>query len=288
MVKRLVECPVDCKPENFRTIVWGGAPMYVEDTRRALERFGPRLAQIYGQGESPMTISTLSRQEIAERQHPRWLERLASAGRPYACVEVRIADADDRALPAGETGEILCRGDVVIPGYWRDPDASAAALRGGWLHTGDVGALDAEGYLTLKDRSKDMIISGGSSRACRARCAVPCLDRSLQAAQGLCVRRKSAEEQLRQDSQDRAAREGRKAAGGNAQDVKHTPDPSPLVGEGGALRVERATSRVRGSDVKESRRPLTRLAAFGSSSPSSTTGEGKEPRRLTRFATRVS
>jgi long-chain acyl-CoA synthetase len=163
MVKRLVECPVDCKPENFRTIVWGGAPMYVEDTRRALERFGPRLAQIYGQGESPMTISTLSRQEIGERRHPRWLERLASAGRPYACVEVRIADVDDRALPAGETGEILCRGDVVMPGYWRDPDASAAALRGGWLHTGDVGALDAEGYLTLKDRSKDMIISGGSN-----------------------------------------------------------------------------------------------------------------------------
>jgi long-chain acyl-CoA synthetase len=163
MVKRLVDCPADCRPENFRTIVWGGAPMYVEDTRKALEKFGPRLAQIYGQGESPMTISTLSRQEIADRDHPRWLERLASAGRPYACVEVKIADADDRELLPGETGEILCRGDVVMPGYWRDEAASAATLRGGWLHTGDVGALDAEGYLTLKDRSKDMIISGGSN-----------------------------------------------------------------------------------------------------------------------------
>jgi long-chain acyl-CoA synthetase len=163
MVKRLVDCRTDCRPENFRTIVWGGAPMYVEDTRKALEKFGPRLAQIYGQGESPMTISTLSRQEIAERDHPRWLERLASAGRPYACVEVKIADADDRELLPGETGEILCRGDVVMPGYWRDADASASTLRGGWLHTGDVGALDAEGYLTLKDRSKDMIISGGSN-----------------------------------------------------------------------------------------------------------------------------
>src|SRR5262249_15036268 len=80
-----------------------------------------------------------------------------------ACVEVKIADAADRELPAGETGEILCRGDVVMPGYWRDEAASAATLRGGWLHTGDVGALDAEGYLTLKDRSKDMIISGGSN-----------------------------------------------------------------------------------------------------------------------------
>jgi long-chain acyl-CoA synthetase len=163
MVKRLVDCPADCNAKNVRTIVWGGAPMYVEDTKKALERFGPRLAQIYGQGESPMTISALSRQEIADRAHPRWLDRLASAGRPYACVELRIADADDRELPTGETGEILCRGDVVMSGYWRDPDASAATLRGGWLHTGDVGALDVEGYLTLKDRSKDMIISGGSN-----------------------------------------------------------------------------------------------------------------------------
>jgi long-chain acyl-CoA synthetase len=163
MVKRLVDCPADCKVENVRTIVWGGAPMYVEDTRRALERFGPRLAQIYGQGESPMTITTLSRQEIGDRDHPRWLDRLASAGRPYACIEVKIADADDRALPTGEAGEILCRGDAVMGGYWRDPDASAAALRGGWLHTGDLGALDREGYLTLKDRSKDLIISGGSN-----------------------------------------------------------------------------------------------------------------------------
>jgi long-chain acyl-CoA synthetase len=163
MVKRLVDCPADCKAANLRTIVWGGAPMYVEDTKKALERFGPRLAQIYGQGESPMTISTLSRQEIADRGHPRWLDRLASAGRPYACVEVRIADADDRELPTGETGEILCRGDVVMPGYWDNPEATAATLRGGWLHTGDVGAFDADGYLTLKDRSKDVIISGGSN-----------------------------------------------------------------------------------------------------------------------------
>jgi long-chain acyl-CoA synthetase len=163
MVKRLVESSADCRPENFRTIVWGGAPMYVEDTRKALERFGARFAQIYGQGESPMTISTLSRQEIAERDHPRWLQRLASAGRPYACVEVKIADAEDRELPTGEAGEILCRGDSVMAGYWRDPDASAQTLRGGWLHTGDVGALDEEGYLTLKDRSKDLIISGGSN-----------------------------------------------------------------------------------------------------------------------------
>jgi long-chain acyl-CoA synthetase len=163
MVKRLVECPAQCNPDHIRAIIWGGAPMYVADAFDAIDRFGPRFAQIYGQGESPMTITTLSKQEIADHNHPRWAERLASAGRPFAGVEVMVADGDDRALATGETGEVLCRGDVVMPGYWANPEASAATLRGGWLHTGDVGAFDAEGYLTLKDRSKDVIISGGSN-----------------------------------------------------------------------------------------------------------------------------
>ena len=247
MVKRLVECPAQSNPENIRTIVWGGAPMYVADALAAIERFGPRFAQIYGQGESPMTITALSKQDIAGRDHPRWAERLGSAGRPFAGVEVLVADTDDRALPAGESGEILCRGDVVMPGYWANPDATAATLRGGWLHTGDVGAFDAEGYLTLKDRSKDVIISGGSnidpreveeillehagvrevvgdrtarcrmgrsrcrlrcrrSRTRRTRCALPERYRALQATQGLLLSSSAAEEQLRQNSQDRAAR----------------------------------------------------------------------------------
>ncbi|HWL04184.1 MAG TPA: AMP-binding protein [Xanthobacteraceae bacterium] len=163
MLKRLVESPADGNVGHIRTFVWGGAPMYVEDALKALDRFGPRLAQIYGQGESPMTISVLTRAEVADHAHPRWRARLASAGRPFACVEVKVAGADDRPLPAGETGEILVRGDVVMRGYWRNDAASAAALRGGYLHTGDVGAFDAEGYLALKDRSKDLIISGGSN-----------------------------------------------------------------------------------------------------------------------------
>jgi long-chain acyl-CoA synthetase len=163
MIKRLVDCGAECNSANIRTIVWGGAPMYVEDALQALDRFGPRLAQIYGQGESPMTITLLTTDEIADREHPRWRERLGSAGRPYACLEVMVADAEDRALPPGEIGEILCRGDVVMPGYWRNPQATAETLRGGWLHTGDVGAFDPDGYLTLKDRSKDLIISGGSN-----------------------------------------------------------------------------------------------------------------------------
>ena len=163
MIKRLVECPADCRVDNIRTLIYGGAPMYVEDALRALDRFGPRLAQIYGQGESPMTITTLSKHDIADREHPRWRERLASVGKPYACVEVIVADAQDASVARGQTGEILCRGDVVMAGYWRNEEASAASLRGGWLHTGDVGAFDEEGYLHLKDRSKDLIISGGSN-----------------------------------------------------------------------------------------------------------------------------
>jgi len=163
MIKRLVECPAECESDNIRTIVYGGAPMYVADALKAIDRFGPRLAQIYGQGESPMTITVLPKADIAGRDHPRWRERLASVGRPFRCVEAMVADADDRPLPAGEVGEILCRGDTAMAGYWQNAEASAATLRGGYLHTGDVGSFDTDGYLTLRDRSKDLIISGGSN-----------------------------------------------------------------------------------------------------------------------------
>ena len=163
MIKRLVAARADCVVGNIRALIWGGAPMYIEDALAALDRFGPRLAQIYGQGEVPMTISTLSKEDIADRDHPRWRERLGSAGKPYACVEVMVADNTGRPVKQGAPGEILVRGDVVMAGYWQNPGASAASLRGGWLHTGDVGVFDEEGYLHLKDRSKDLIISGGSN-----------------------------------------------------------------------------------------------------------------------------
>jgi long-chain acyl-CoA synthetase len=163
MINRLTASSADCDPSNIRTLIWGGAPMYVEDAIKALDRFGPRLAQIYGQGECPMTITMLPKGEVADREHPRWRERLASAGRPYACVEVAVTDSDGRALRPGEAGEILCRGDVLMAGYWQNQEASAAALKNGWLHTGDIGAFSENGYLSLKDRSKDVIISGGSN-----------------------------------------------------------------------------------------------------------------------------
>jgi long-chain acyl-CoA synthetase len=163
MIRRLVECTRSIDPDAIRTIVWGGAPMHVADILRALDRFGPCFAQIYGQGETPMTISVLTKRDVADRNHPRWLERLGSAGVANSVIELRIGGDDGRTVAAGGVGEILVRGPTVMAGYWENPEATQAALRDGWLHTGDVGALDAEGYLTLKDRSKDVIISGGSN-----------------------------------------------------------------------------------------------------------------------------
>jgi long-chain acyl-CoA synthetase len=163
MVKRLLDDTMDRDTSNLKSIFYGGGPMYVSDCRAGLERFGPKLAQLYGQGESPMTITALAAHFHADSTHPRWLDRLASVGVAQSVVEVRVADEDDNLLPTGEIGEILVRGDSVMTGYWGNPDATQEALRGGWLHTGDMGEFDDDGFLTLKDRSKDLIISGGTN-----------------------------------------------------------------------------------------------------------------------------
>ncbi|WP_299357953.1 AMP-binding protein [uncultured Paracoccus sp.] len=149
--------------DGIRTIVYGGGPMYRADIEEAVALFGPRFVQIYGQGECPMGISVLSRDEVADRAHPRWRDRLGSVGRAQSAVQVAIGDADGRPVPTGAMGEIMVRGGPVMPGYWQDPQATARTLRDGWLMTGDVGRLDEDGYLTLQDRSKDVIISGGTN-----------------------------------------------------------------------------------------------------------------------------
>ena len=165
MVKRLVEHPSGANADtgNLRAIIFGGAPMYLADIKAAIGRLGFKLAQLYGQGESPMTITGMTRAMIQNAFEAGDDARLASAGVPQTVVQVRVVDANDCPLPSGEVGEILARGDSVMKGYWRNPEASASTLRGGWLHTGDMGTFDAHGFLTLKDRSKDLIISGGSN-----------------------------------------------------------------------------------------------------------------------------
>jgi long-chain acyl-CoA synthetase len=110
-----------------------------------------------------MTISVLPKSVIEDSAHPRWRARMASVGFAQPMVEISIRSADGEALATGIPGEVCVRGEVVMAGYWNQPEASAAALRGGWLFTGDIGALDDDGFLTLMDRSKDLVISGGNN-----------------------------------------------------------------------------------------------------------------------------
>jgi long-chain acyl-CoA synthetase len=165
MVKRMVEQArrQDYHGEGIKTLVYGGGPMYLADLREAIDCFGPRLVQIYGQGESPMTISVLPRAVIADRQRVDWATLAASVGHAQSCVEIQILNGQHQPVPTGERGEIAVRGATVMQGYWRNPEATGQTLVDGWLLTGDIGFLDAAGYLTLTDRSKDVIISGGSN-----------------------------------------------------------------------------------------------------------------------------
>jgi fatty-acyl-CoA synthase len=162
MVQRLIEtCRATGRacPSQLRTIVYGGGPMYVESIKKALAAFGPVFAQIYGQGESPMTITGLRRTDHEAADDA----ILGSVGYPRSGMEVAVLRDDDTPAGVGEIGEIVCRGDVVMCGYWHNPAATGATLRDGWLRTGDMGSFDARGYLTLHDRSKDVVISGGTN-----------------------------------------------------------------------------------------------------------------------------
>ena len=164
MLKRLIEDlrDDDAALAGLDMIMVGGAPLYVEDLRHALEVVGPRVWIGYGQGEAPCTITWLPHRLFARpgEMRPEWF---GSVGIPRSGVRIRVVDEADGDCAPGMPGEVVVQGDVVMAGYWNKPEATAATLRGGWLRTGDIGSLDDCGFLTLLDRSKDVIISGGSN-----------------------------------------------------------------------------------------------------------------------------
>jgi acyl-CoA synthetase (AMP-forming)/AMP-acid ligase II len=148
--------------DKLRLMIYGASPIAVETLRRAIEVFGCGFAQGFGMTETTAAATFLlpADHERALRDKP---ELLLSCGRALPGTQVKIADADDREVPRGEIGEILVRGPQIMRGYWNLPEASAEALRGGWMHTGDAAVMDDEGFVYIQDRVKDMIVSGGEN-----------------------------------------------------------------------------------------------------------------------------
>lgn len=165
MVRRMIDSArvTGATGQGIKIVVYAGGPMYLADIVEAVEVLGDRFVQVYGQGECPMSITALSRWDVSDRSHPDWQARLGSVGRAQSVSEVAILDADGGLMPPGETGEIVVRGAGVMLGYWNRPEATAETIKDGWLWTGDMGWMDSDGYVTMVDRSKDMIISGGSN-----------------------------------------------------------------------------------------------------------------------------
>ena len=142
---------------SLQMIIYGAAPMSPDRLLEGIEVFGKVFVQFYGQTEAPQCITTL-RKADHDPAHP---TRLGSCGRPNPLVDVKLFDLDMNEVRRGEPGEICVRGALVMNGYWKRPDATEEAFRGGWLHTGDVAVEDEDGYYAIVDRTKDMIISGG-------------------------------------------------------------------------------------------------------------------------------
>ena len=163
LLRRLCEAPqvATAAVERLGTVIVGAAPVTAADLRLAGAVLGPRLWNGYGQGESPCTITAMSRAAIAAALRDGDDERLASVGTARFATRVRVVDAEDRPLAAGEAGEVVVDGPTVMSGYLDLPQETAEALRGGWLHTGDLGRFDASGNLWLVDRAKDVVITGG-------------------------------------------------------------------------------------------------------------------------------
>ncbi|OZC59729.1 long-chain fatty acid--CoA ligase [Rhodococcus sp. 06-621-2] len=152
----------DADTSTLKYLIYGAAPMSVDKLRAGVARLGSVFLQLYGQVEAPAGVAFLRPSEHLVDGELAPNNRLSSCGRPYPLVSLRIMDpVTDLAVPTGQTGEICVRGDLVMKGYYKDPERSAETVRGGWLHTGDMGHLDTEGYLHITDRKKDLIITGG-------------------------------------------------------------------------------------------------------------------------------
>lgn len=151
----------DLADRHIRTVLTGAGPVLAQDVRDAVATFGPRLWNGYGQGESPCTISAMDQQSIARAIAESDEAALTSVGVPRTGVALRLIGADGREVASGEAGEVCVRAPTVMTGYLNRPVASAETLSDGWLHTGDIGRLDGRGRLSLLDRIKDVIISGG-------------------------------------------------------------------------------------------------------------------------------
>jgi acyl-CoA synthetase (AMP-forming)/AMP-acid ligase II len=164
MLKRLIEYPDFGRYElgSLATMLYGAAPIDAVLLARAMQAL-PRAGfwQIYGMTELSPAVTAL--RPAAHRPAPGAPDKLRSAGTPMPAVEVRVVDADGKAVAPGTVGEITVRGPTVMAGYWNHPEQTAQALRGGWMHTGDGGYLDADGFLFVVDRIKDMIITGGEN-----------------------------------------------------------------------------------------------------------------------------
>jgi fatty-acyl-CoA synthase len=139
-------------------VIYGASPMSPTRLVEGMQVFGPIFMQLYAQSEAPNTVTVLHQHEHDPEHHP---ERLASCGTPCVGTQVKLLDEHGQEVPEGEVGEICVRGPLVMQGYWNKPEETAQALRLGWLWTGDMARRDADGYLYIVDRSKDMIISGG-------------------------------------------------------------------------------------------------------------------------------
>ena len=146
---------------SLQCLWYGAAPMSATKLEEAMRSIGPVLGQLFGQTEAPMMISTMAPQQHLHVDGSLATERFSSAGRPTPLIHVAILDEDGNVLPTGKRGEIVVRGSLVMAGYYKNPTATEEASQFGWHHTGDIGYLDADNYLFIVDRAKDMIITGG-------------------------------------------------------------------------------------------------------------------------------